>query len=141
MAISQATFSCVVKLVTCALLGLVAIVALTLAASYLFPLNLGPPFLLIVEKNDDGATVQFVKDDVVKSEKFPISIPISHPYNMRLTRQTAEVPNGTIEFSDTTVLPGQFRIRFGDDTFDVMWARIIVNDKNYFWPDEKASTK
>jgi hypothetical protein len=98
----------------------------------------GPPIVLRLEREGDHATVQFVHPSwvgtgIVESQKFPINSQPSAPFVTKLMSSETIVPGGIIEFSDTTMFPGHFRIRFGDRVFDVMSSRIIVDGKDCDW--------
>jgi hypothetical protein len=97
-----------------------------------------PPFLLIITPSDHGSIVQFIQplgfdEKTVVSPKFPVGVEMDEPFIIALISPDCTIPNAAIEFADTTLLPGHFRIRFGDSTIDVMPARIIVDGKNYEW--------
>jgi hypothetical protein len=101
----------------------------------------GPPFVLRLEPDGEHATVQFVNPKLVSnneiaSPKFAIDTRQSAPFETKLMSSETIVPGGTIEFSDTTMLPGRFRIRFGNRVFDVMSSRIVVDGKDTDWLEQ-----
>ncbi len=103
-------------------------------------ITVGEPYLLYMKPAKDGATVQFVQrrdaDTRLISPSFNVPVLISEELEVVLESRDTIVPNGTVEFADTTCLPGRFRIRFGDVELDVMEARIVENGNNRKWvPD------
>jgi hypothetical protein len=97
-----------------------------------------PPFVLIISPSDSGSIVQIIQpigldEKTVVSPKFPVRVDMDEPLQMALISPDCTIPNAVIEHADTTLLPGRFRIRFGNTTIDVMSARINVDGKNYEW--------
>jgi hypothetical protein len=69
---------------------------------------------------------------------FDVAGPVARAYRVELVSDDVVIPEGTIEFSDVTILPGRFRIRLGGSEFDVMEARILVDGKEHAWLSERA---
>ena len=98
-----------------------------------------PPFLILVAPYGEGATVQFIQPEGglegtrVVSPIFTINTPVKQAFQAELTSADVAIPGAVVEFSDTTILPGRFRIRFGDKSFDVMSSRIIVDGQDVGW--------
>jgi hypothetical protein len=96
----------------------------------------GPPFQLVVEQNDDHATVQFMQAQTgLISKVFPIDIDRHFEGRQVVVLDSASViiPGGRIEFADTTLLPGRFTIRVGQTVFDVMQSGIDVDGQPFEW--------
>ncbi len=103
-----------------------------------------PPFLLIITPADNHSIVQFIQpigldDKTVVSPKFLVDVEIDEPFQLALTSNKCAIPKAAIEHGDVTLLPGAFRIRFGDTTINVMPSRIIVDGKNYEWLEKSPS--
>jgi hypothetical protein len=98
----------------------------------------GPPYVLIITPADEGAAVQFIRPTGsagkdLASPWFVIAGPVSSPSKTVLASAATEVPGGIIEFADTTITPGRFRVRLGGKVFDVMEARIVVDSIDHEW--------
>lgn len=97
-----------------------------------------PPYVLSITSHETGGMIQLEKpgespDDSVVSPKIRIPIAVNLDAQVRLQRDTNSIPHGTIEFMDTTTMPGRFQLRFGDVMIDVMPSSIVVNDVSYDW--------
>lgn len=100
---------------------------------------MGEPYVLLMWPSKDGGTVQFLQrqdaNTRLTSPIIDVPVLISEEQEIVLKSRDTIVPHGTVEFVDTTLLPGRFRIRFGDLELDVMEARILVNGGNREWID------
>jgi hypothetical protein len=116
-------------LAACAVLG-----ALVLGWRTYVELSRRKPFLMHVGSAEGQGYVQFEQPDRGWiSPKFPMD---GHPegaWSVELRSGEAEIPGGEIEFSDTSLLPGHFRIRLGTRRFDVMEARLEVDGRPHRW--------
>lgn len=82
--------------------------------------------------------MQFVKRDSRNggrfiSPGFQVPLSISTDLQIALASSDVVVPQGTVEFADTTLLPGRFRIRFGSVVLDVMESQIIKDGISHNW--------
>jgi hypothetical protein len=98
----------------------------------------GPPYLLSIKPSGESAVVKFEQRDSreggdLVSPSIAVPIRVDHESAIELSSGHVQVPGGIIEFADTTLMPGRFRIRFGDETLDVMEARIIVDGVDRAW--------
>jgi hypothetical protein len=94
---------------------------------------IGEPYRMILRPTGGRAVVQFLQPDRdVKSPEFPVNLAVDRSFEIVLNGDVA-IPGGEIEFSDTTFLPGRFKIRIGDTLFDVMEYRIVVNGTDIRW--------
>jgi hypothetical protein len=96
----------------------------------------GPPFLMVIETDDGVATVQFVqpgKSLVSKSLRIDLDRPLEGRHVVALNSPTVTIPGGQIEFADTSLMPGRFKIRLGRTLFDVMPAGIHVDGQHFEW--------
>ena len=95
------------------------------------------PFRLSLEPADGRTVVRFSQPDRgLVSPDFPVDLEIEAPTVVDLRSGAATIPGSTIEFSDTTMWPGRFRIRVGRTLFDVMERGMIVDGVERDWrPD------
>jgi len=94
----------------------------------------GTPYRMVIEPEDGGAVVRFVRpDEKLESPPFRVAVEVDGPQEIVLDRELKQVPVGKVEFSDTTLLPGRFTIQLGESVLDVMPARINVDGKDYSW--------
>ncbi|WP_435016215.1 hypothetical protein TA3x_003779 [Tundrisphaera sp. TA3] len=94
----------------------------------------GEPYQMMLRNADGRAVVQFSQPDRgLVSPEFPIDIPIETPRVAVLRSERLDVPGCEVEFFDPTILPGRFQIRIGKVLFDVMPARIVVDDVDHGW--------
>jgi len=114
----------------------VVLVSVAFATSKMWqPLN-GPPFQMVVEPDENHATVRFI--DAVTglvSDSFRIDRRIAERQVVVLDSDSVTIPGGQIEFCDTTLLPGRFTIRIGPTIFDVMSRGIDVDGEHFWWRD------
>lgn len=98
----------------------------------------GPPFRLVIEPAGDQAHVTFLRPGTgLKSRDFAVNMNISKRCEVVLESAAVQIPGGRIEFADTTVLPGRFRLRLGDSRFDVMQVGIDVDGRMSDWVREE----
>jgi hypothetical protein len=117
--------------------GMCCIAIFLVTAAMVIPSVQGSPFEMVLEPSGSGGTVQFVQHERgLVSARFPINVPVARSETIVLDSDRAPIPQGTIGFSDTTVLPGRFKISFGGSEFDVMQRAIVVNGKEYAWQAE-----
>lgn len=113
--------------------GLAIVVSVVLALAIRSSVS-GPPFRLIIEPEDDHARVHFLQPGTGQvSKTFPISLRLDDRREVVLDSATVAIPSGRIEFADTTILPGRFKLRFGDTLFDVMQRGINVDGQLSEW--------
>jgi hypothetical protein len=92
------------------------------------------PFQMVIEPSGDRAVVQFTRPDFgLISKSFPIELHLEKRQQITLDSPATTVPGGRIEFADTTILPGHFRIRVGESLFDIMVRGIEVNGQQFEW--------
>lgn len=100
-----------------------------------------PAFVMVVTASTKSTTVKFVQPrgfDNLREESpdFLVEAAVAQSIELDLRDVEKSLPGATIEFSDTTILPGRIRIRYGGRTFDVMSSRIIVDGVDESWrPD------
>lgn len=97
----------------------------------------GKPFRMMLKPAGDHAVVQFAQPDrELTSPEFPADLLIEEAHAVDLTSGNVAVPGCKVEFHDTTMLPGRFRLWIGRTHFDLMQRGIIVGGKEYDWrPD------
>ena len=94
----------------------------------------GEPFQMVLKSDGGHSLVQFIQPDrSLISREFPVDLVLDSPQEFELCSNEISLPGCTIEFSDTTMLPGRFQIRIGHALFDVMQRGIIVAGKEYDW--------
>jgi hypothetical protein len=123
---------------TIAILAAVGLGGLFIAGSFVRLYFNRPPYLILLEPHGDSTLVQFIQpigldEKMEVSPKFKISLPTAEPFQAALTSSTVTVPDAHIEHGDITILPGAFHIRFGENLFKVLPARIIVDGQDYDW--------
>jgi hypothetical protein len=100
-----------------------------------------PPFVLIMKPAaDGGTTVQIIQPHdrdgrTSASPEFHVAVDIEKPFVRALTSRHVVVPGGVIEHGDTTLMPGAFTIRFGDDVIQVMESRVHLKGMDYEWQE------
>ncbi len=105
-----------------------------------------PPFLIVLEPTAGTTVVQFIQPmgfdgRMSVSPMFKINKTISQPFQAALSSRHVTIPSAVIEHGDTTILPGDFRIRFGNDVFVVMSHRIVANGQDYNWLEQPATSE
>ncbi|MSR56700.1 MAG: hypothetical protein EXS05_03385 [Planctomycetaceae bacterium] len=116
--------------------GLLLMVAATLLL--LQEVN-GPPFRLIIEPENDHASVQFTQPNArLVSRSFPINLHFDERHEVILDSASVSIPGGRVEFADTTILPGRFKVRFGETLFDVMQNGIEVGGQLTDWKTDDS---
>jgi hypothetical protein len=121
-----------------AVAAIVLVLGVLATASMWQSLN-GPPFQMVVEPDDDHATVRFIDTGKgLASDSFRIDRRIGERQVVVLDSDSVTIPGGQIEFADTTLMPGRFTIRIGQTIFDVMPSRIDVDGKHFWWRDRDA---
>ena len=114
--------------------GLASIATMLAAAKFAMNAIQGAPYEMTLRRSHGRAVVQFARPDRrLVSPEFPINLPIEESRVAILRSDDVAIPNCVVEFYDTTILPGRFKIRIGDTLFDVMERGIIVGDKEYDW--------
>lgn len=107
---------------------------LVLAAILFFRSLNGPPFRLLMEPGNGKANVQFVQPGAgLVSPRITVMLGLDKPYDLSLDAASVPIPGGHIEFADTTILPGRFKMRIGNKLFDVMVREIYVDGKPMRW--------
>ena len=113
--------------------------AVVLAAVLWFRLR--HPFTMSIRPAGDGAAVRFAYRKTAQvSPEFPVDLPVRDTQMIILRDGGVTILGGTIEFADTTLLPGRFQIRIGETLFDVMERGIIVNGRDIEWQDDIAAS-
>lgn len=93
-----------------------------------------PPFHMVVEPANGKAVVQFYRPGKeLVSPRFTVETTCEACETVVLRSPEVRIPNGSVEFCDTTLLPGRFVILFEDVRFDVMEARVYCNDEEFDW--------
>jgi hypothetical protein len=123
------------KVAAVCLAMLAAMVLIVLFAIVGFELLQREPYRLTLKRRADGQVVaQFARPDLkMVSPEFPIDLPIGEPHAAILRSRELSIPGCIIEFCDTTILPGRFRVRIGKSLFDVMEARIEADGRVFDW--------
>lgn len=95
------------------------------------------PFRMTLRPVDGHAVVRFTQPDRnLSSPEFPADLLIEEAHAVDLRSGNVAVPGCKVEFHDTTMLPGRFRLWIGRTYFDVMQRGIIVGGKEHDWrPD------
>jgi hypothetical protein len=110
------------------------VVGVAMLAMMVFPMFGNSPFVMHVTPDGTRSLVEFrYPDEGLVSPRFEIATTIPQGYTLELASDDLQVPNGSIQFADVTVFPGQFKIRLGGSHFDVMPARIFVDGSEYDW--------
>lgn len=92
------------------------------------------PFRMTLRPADGHAIVQFAQPDRgISSPEFAADLPIDEAHAVDLRSGEVAVPGCRVEFYDTTMLPGRFRLWIGRTYFDVMERGIIVDGKEHDW--------
>ena len=92
------------------------------------------PFRIAFTPEPDTTVVQFTYPaEHLQSPIFRVPKFVDDPFESELTSTETILPNATIEFADTTIMPGRFKIRVGDSLFDIMSSAINFNGVNYAW--------
>jgi hypothetical protein len=94
----------------------------------------GEPYTMTITPFEGGAQIQFLEPSAhYVSPVFKVDVPFQSPYVVKLDSDELPIPGATIEFSDTTPMPGRFKIRVGQTLFDIMEERIFVDRREYSW--------
>jgi hypothetical protein len=117
------------------LVGLLASpVAIILVAKYGIDAIQGEPYRMTLYRVNGQSVVQFAQVDVgCVSPQFPVNLPIESQQAVALRSKVVSIPGCVVEFCDTTILPGRFKIRIGEVTYDVMERGIEVEGKVFDW--------
>ncbi len=92
------------------------------------------PFRMTLKPSNSHAVVQFGQPDRnLLSDEFNVELRLESPRTFDLQSGTISFPNVTVEFYDTTLLPGRFRIRVGGTLFDVMERGVISDGDEHEW--------
>jgi hypothetical protein len=92
------------------------------------------PFRMTVRPVDGHSVVQFAQPDRgLSSPEFPADLVIEQAHSVDLRSGQVAVPGCRVEFYDTTILPGRFRLWVGRTHFDVMQRGIIVGGEEHDW--------
>ena len=92
------------------------------------------PFRMTLRPLDGHTVVQFEQPDRnLLSDEFKVEVRVETPRTFSLRSGTISYPNVTVDFYDTTLLPGRFRIRVGRTLFDVMERGIIIDGNEHEW--------
>jgi hypothetical protein len=96
------------------------------------------PYRLTIRPIDGVAEVQFRQPGPhLVSPQFRVDLELESPLTLVLDSCDVKIPGGSIEFCDTSPLPGRFRMTIGRTAFDVMEAYMEVNGTTYGWTAEK----
>jgi hypothetical protein len=110
------------------------IATLILPATVLITPIQGAPFRMTARRSDGQTFVRFLwPDEGLASPEFRVALPIDSPREIELRSAKSAPPGVSIEFCDTTILPGRFQIRIGSSLYDVMERGIIVDGKEFDW--------
>lgn len=94
----------------------------------------GSPYRMTLKPSDGRAVVQFEQPDRnLLSDEFEIELKLETPRTFELRSGTIPFPDVTVEFHDTTLLPGRFRLRVGNTVFDVMQRAVIIDGHEHKW--------
>jgi hypothetical protein len=117
------------------LLGLFASsVAIVLFAKFGIDAIQGEPYRMTLRRVNGQSIVQFAQVDIGSvSPQFPVNLPIETQQVVDLRSEDVSIPGCVVEFCDTTMLPGRFKIRIGEVTYDVMEKGIEVAGKVFDW--------
>ncbi|MBD3672296.1 MAG: hypothetical protein HUJ26_02110 [Planctomycetaceae bacterium] len=97
----------------------------------------GEPFQLRVIPEGEHCRIQFIQPDRhLVSPEFSIDLEVSKSQTVELRSADIPITGMTVEFHAPTLLPGRFQIRIGQQLFDVMQARIVVDGTTYEWQDQ-----
>jgi hypothetical protein len=108
--------------------------AFVLVAKFGIDAGQGEPYSMTLRRTDGQAFVRFARADVkLVSPEFRVDIPLETPRVILLRSDDVSIPGCVIEFFDTTILPGRFKIRIGEVLYDVMERAILVDDKEFDW--------
>lgn len=92
------------------------------------------PFRMTLRPVDGHALVQFSHPDQgLSSPEFRADLPLDEAHAINLRSGEVRVPGCRVEFYDTSILPGRFRLWVGRTYFDVMQRGIIVDGKEHDW--------
>lgn len=92
------------------------------------------PFRMTLKPSDGHAVLQFGQPDRnLLSDEFNVELRLETARTFDLRSGTISFPNVTVEFYDTTRLPGRFRIRVGRTLFDVMERGVIIDGNEHEW--------
>jgi hypothetical protein len=128
-------------------LAIIAVITPFLIISILFAFwihHRNPAFVMIITARKDSSIVRFVQPRKYEgyrptSPKFAVEAVVQKSLELELGDAAKNLPGATIEFSDTTILPGRIRIRYGGRTFDVMESRIIVDGADVSWLHDEGN--
>ena len=105
-----------------------------LVATTVFDAIQGEPFKMSLWSEKGESFVQFgLPAEGLTSRKFPVKVPVDAPQVVDLRSRSSAIPGCKIEFFDTTILPGRFKIRIGASLYDVMERGIFVDGKEFEW--------
>ena len=109
-------------------------VAMIVAGVVLWSEINGEPFRMTLRPAGDQATVQFEQPDRdLVSPEFPVKLAVQARQVADLRSKKLSIPGCTVEFRDTTIMPGRFQVRVGTVLYDVMRRGIIVDGTEYKW--------
>lgn len=98
-----------------------------------------PPYRMTLRRVDGQTVVQFTRPGRrLVSPEFPVNLPLADPQVVELHSDDVPIHGCVVEFHDTTLLPGRFRIRIGDRLFDVMERGIEAGGKKVDWEPLRA---
>ena len=118
----------------------IAAAVVVVAASLIVRQMVGrQPYHMVIQPDDDHAVVHFFQPGKgLISRSIRLDIPVQKRENVVLDSPSTAIPGGRIEFADTTILPGRFKIRIAETLFDVMVNRIEVDGKPIEWLDNNS---
>lgn len=94
----------------------------------------GSPYRMTLKPSDGYAVVQFEQPERnLLSDEFKVELKLEAPRTFELRSGTIPFPDVTVEFHDTTLQPGRFRIRVGSTVFDVMQRAVIIDGNEHEW--------
>lgn len=95
------------------------------------------PFLMTLTLASGQTRISFSRPDRhLKSESFPVRLPLASSTVIELVDERLPVPGVTVEFCDTSLFPSRFRLAIAERSFDVMEARIVVDGVDHAWQPE-----
>ena len=113
---------------------LVGFAAFVFAAKFGIDAVQGEPYRMTLRRADGQVIVQFARGDLnLVSPEFPANVPLDTPRVVVLRSHDVSIPGCVVEFCDTTILPGRFKVRIGEVLYDVMVRGIVVDDKEFDW--------
>lgn len=97
------------------------------------------PYRLVIEPDDGHSVVHFAQPGrALMSRGFRVDVHVEKRMNLVLDSSSTAIPEGRVEFADTTILPGRFKVRIGQSLFDVMERGLEVDGSSSGWLDTNS---